>query len=340
MTALSEFIRLECTGLWRDAPDAQRREVVVALGDATLVITDPRANVALAHWSLPAVVRRNPGKVPALFGPASDDPEELEIDDAEMIRAIGRVRAALDARLPRPGRLRRIVGLTLTAVLAALAVFWLPDAMVRHTARVAPPALRAEVGELVMADVTRVTGQPCNSPLGQQALDMLQSRLFGTHPGHILIVPDGLQTSAHLPGGIILLSRDLVEGYETPEVAAGHVLAEQQRAADADPLVEVLERAGIGATLRLLTKGSLTPESVHGQAERIVTDHPAAVADSALLARFRAAGISAAAYARAIDPTGELVLPLIETDTLDGAPAQPLMTDADWLNLQSICEPG
>ncbi len=54
MTALTEYDRLECAAVWRAAPEAQRRDVFVSVGDATLVITD-NADRVLAHWSLAAV---------------------------------------------------------------------------------------------------------------------------------------------------------------------------------------------------------------------------------------------------------------------------------------------
>ena len=50
MTALKEYARLESGGLWRADADAQRRDVIVSFGDATLVISDS-AERALAHWS-------------------------------------------------------------------------------------------------------------------------------------------------------------------------------------------------------------------------------------------------------------------------------------------------
>ena len=50
MTALTEYQRLETSGIWRGAPDEQRRDVTVSLGDATVVIYDG-AGRALAHWS-------------------------------------------------------------------------------------------------------------------------------------------------------------------------------------------------------------------------------------------------------------------------------------------------
>ena len=58
MTALKEYDRIEATGLWRANADAQRREVIVSIGDATLTISDHNDR-ALAHWSLPAIERAN-----------------------------------------------------------------------------------------------------------------------------------------------------------------------------------------------------------------------------------------------------------------------------------------
>ena len=42
-------------------------------------------------------------------------------------------------------------------------------------------------------------------------------------------------------------------------------------------------------------------------------------------------------YAFARDITGESTLPLIEGDPMNGKLTAPLMSDADWLRLQSIC---
>src|SRR5690606_10694329 len=88
MTALTKYQKLECTGLWRDAPDAQRREVVVNFGEASLTMSDPRSELALSHWSLPAVERMNPGEMPALYAPGPEADETLELDDPDMIAAL------------------------------------------------------------------------------------------------------------------------------------------------------------------------------------------------------------------------------------------------------------
>jgi len=90
MTALSDFERLECLGLWRASADAQRQDVIVSVGDATLTLSDSNGT-AIAHWSLPAIERVNPGKRPALFRPGEDATELLELTDDTLIQAIKKV---------------------------------------------------------------------------------------------------------------------------------------------------------------------------------------------------------------------------------------------------------
>ena len=120
MTALQEYQRLECTGLWRDRAESQRRDVIVSFGDASLIIRELPSERALSHWSLPAARRLNPGRMPALFAPGPDTTEELEIDDETMIAAIAKVHALIERRRPRPGRLRgAILSVVAAAVLGA-----------------------------------------------------------------------------------------------------------------------------------------------------------------------------------------------------------------------------
>ena len=97
MTALKKYQKLECSGLWRESAVGQRREVIANLGETSLILADPKRDTALAHWSLPAVKRLNPGEMPALFAPGPSDGETLEIDDHDMIAALETVRAAMGA---------------------------------------------------------------------------------------------------------------------------------------------------------------------------------------------------------------------------------------------------
>ncbi|MCU0907122.1 MAG: hypothetical protein MUF73_06660 [Rhodobacteraceae bacterium] len=336
MTALSDYARLEAAGVLRPAPGAQRRDVIVTMGEATLTLIDHR-ETALAHWSLPAVVRLNPGEVPALFAPGPDAPEVLEIADEAMVAAVMRVRAAVDRARPRAGRLRLWLSGALGAGVLALAVFWLPGAMVRHAAAVLPEAARARVGQDLLANIARVAGSPCASEPGQAALDRLVLRVLGPGEARAVVLPSGAAPSGHLPGGIVLLDRTLVELAEGPEVAAGAILAERLRADRQDPVVRLLDEAGIVATFRLLTTGAIPRPVLDAHAERLLGSAPAVLPDDALVARFEAAGVASTPYAYALDVTGETVLGLIEADPLRGRQGAALLTDGDWLALQGIC---
>ncbi|MGQ0563810.1 MAG: hypothetical protein ACT4OK_01895 [Gemmobacter sp.] len=338
MTALKKYRKLESRGLWRDLPETQKREVVVNLGDASLVLSDPRSDVALTHWSLPAIHRINPGQRPAVFSPAEDATEVLELDDADMISALETVAAAIASGRARPGRLRLAILAGLLSAVVGVAVLVMPGALVRHTAGVLPPATRDQIGGLVLTDLARLTGAPCNSPGGVQALARLALRVFGptATPG-LVVVRDGVEGALSLPGNRIVLSQALIAIPDGPDVAAGHALASSLRATLADPMLPLLRHAGTFATFGLLTTGRLGPGAIRGHAERLLATPKPLLPDEPLLDRFRLAEVPSSPYAYALDPTGETVLSLIEADPWPNGPPRPLLTDEDWLRLQDIC---
>ena len=336
MTALVKYERLESLGLWRGTATARGRDVVVAFRNATLVLSDPKSELALSHWSLPAVQRMNPGSLPALYAPGIEADETLEIDDPDMIAALDTVHHALVRRKARPGRLRSAI---LTAgVLGTLAVgvFWLPDALVRHTASVLPAVSRAEIGRIALTELTRLTGPPCSNRPGTLAATRLAERLFAPTPATIMVLGDGLEGSLALPGGLILLGRGVVEAAPDPETTAGFALSAALEAEMADPVIPLLDYAGVPATLRLLTTGHLPAAALAGYAEVLLRRRPE-LAVEPLLARFGAAGVPTSPYAYRLDPTGETVLALIEADPYRGVTSRTVLAKADWKNLQAIC---
>jgi hypothetical protein len=337
MTALKKYARLESGGLWRDTPTAQRREVIVAFREASLVLKDPRSEAALSHWSLPAIERLNGAEIPALYAPSPDAIETLELDDTDMIAALETVRSAIDGQRAKPGRLRGALLGAGTVLVLALAAFWLPDALVTHTASVLPAATRAAIGQAALTDVQRLTGSACSSPLGNFALTQLSDRLFGPHQAQILILRTGLARSAHLPGGTILIGHQMIEDEGGPEVLAGLALMERLRAEARDPILAVLDHAGLTATFRLLTSGVLPQDALAGYGEVVLQQPGLAVPDDVALARFQASGLASSPYAYAIDPSGETTLRLIEADPLLGLVPEPLLPDGDWVSLQDIC---
>ncbi|WP_281983460.1 hypothetical protein [Thalassorhabdomicrobium marinisediminis] len=337
MTALTEFSRLESGGLWRATPEDQRREVIVSLGNATLIITD-MANRPLTHWSLPAVARLNGTARPALFSPDADTSETLEISDDLMIDAIEKVRRTVTRRRSRPGRLRGGLVLGTAAVLAAAALLWLPDAMIRQAQTVVPPVKRSEIGATLLGHIQRITGRTCRSRLGSDALAKLHQRTLGTDAGgQAFVVPAGPEAALYLPGGLIVLNRDLIEDTEDPAVVAGHLIAARAQAYEEDPLAALLRDSGFGTTFTLLTTGEIGSETLRAYAERLLADPPPAPADETMIDLFDAARLPSSPYAYALDVTGEATLGLIESDPMQGQEVPPLLSDAEWISLQGIC---
>jgi hypothetical protein len=337
MTALSEYQRLECVGLWRESPEAQRRDVLVTFGDATIILRELPSERALSHWSLPAVIRTNPGRMPALFAPAADSAEELEIDDVTMIAAIGKVHALIAARRPRPGRLRGALLAGVAALLLGGLVFWLPGALIAQTARVLPATTRTEVGRAILQDLQRLTGAPCAAPEAAASLAALSERLLGA-PGRLVILPSGLTATLHVPGNMVAAGAPLVLGPDGPDPLAVHVLAERLRSEAEDPLIPALEHAGLRATFQLLTTGAVPAEAFAGYGEVLLRAAPRAVPDALLIERAAEKGVPTSPYAYAVDPTGESTIGLIEADPFAAAPPDdPLIDDSGWVALQAVC---
>lgn len=339
MTALKQYQRLEASGLWRPEPGAQRREVIVSLGDASLTISEFSGR-ALAHWSLPAVRRANRGQTPAIYHPDGDPGETLELaeDESTMIDAIERLLRAIERRRPRPGKLRLYLLGAFAAIVVGGGIFWLPDALLEHARRVVPMAKREAIGEALLTRVTRVSGQACMSDDARLPLRNLAGRVLGNdRTDDLVVLPGGVRDTAHLPGGLILMNRALIENYEDPDIAAGYILVEALRAKQADPLGDLLDYAGLWSALRLLTTGNLPESAMDSYAETLLTRRPEPLPEAALLGAFDAADLRSTPYAFAVDITGESTLGLIEADPHAGDASQPVLSDADWVRLQGIC---
>ncbi|MCK0142041.1 hypothetical protein [Aliiroseovarius sp. F20344] len=336
MTALTKYDRLEATALWRPEEGAQRMDVLLSLGDATLTISDMRENV-LNHWSLPAIQRVNPGERPAIFIPGEDATEELETDDEDMIRALEKVRKLIERRRPHPGRLRHWVTAGALLSLLLLTVFWLPGALRSYTVSVVPEATRAALGQRIMARIGRITGQECRGRDGRVVLSRLARNVTGNSALHVVVLSSGVQTSKHLPGNITLVNRALIEDFEHPDVIAGFLLAEELRRETTDPLLPLLDHVELRGTVRLLTTGDLPDASIDQYAEDILIAPQSDLPTTALLNRFGGQGVPSTPYAYALDLTGETTLDLIEADPTPITSARDLLTDDDWIRLQGIC---
>lgn len=338
MTAQAHHRRIEAIGLWHETLDAQRREVIVALRDHSIIIT-ARPDTTLAHWALEAIERINPGRSPAIYAPGADADERLEIEDTTMIDEIERIRTSIARARPHPGRLRWLLTGAAVLALGGLAVFWLPEAMTRQTAEMVPDATRISIGRTLLADISHLAGPPCTTPAVDRATERLTTRLFDGDGARTRIVISPLTRPATLalPGRIFVASAALAEDYETPEVLAGYILAEDVRRATRDPFLTFLEQAGLRETFRLLTTGDISDNALRDHAIRLLNTTSEPVEDGAMIARFRLAGISTQPYAYARDISGETVLGLIEADPTRGGSATPILSDGNWVTLQEAC---
>lgn len=337
MTALNQFSRLESGGLWRASPDAQRREVTVSFGNATLVISDS-AERPLTHWSLPAVQRLNVGERPALFTPDDEQTETLEISDDLMIDAMEKVRKTVKRRRAKPGRLRSLGLLATFGAIGLAAALWLPDALIREAQAVVPPVQRGEIGATLLGHIQRLTGQTCRSRLGTEALNTLYVRALGPDAGgQVFVVPSGPDTAVYLPGGLIVMNRDLIEDTEDPAVVAGHIIAAAAQARVQDPLAALLHSAGLGTTFTLLTQGEIAQDTLRTYAETLFANPPPRADDDILLSLFADAQMPSTPFAYAVDVTGETTLGLIEADPMQGVDVRGILSDAEWISLQGIC---
>ncbi len=332
-TALEKYQRLEATGLWRSSDQDQRKAVIVSIGDASIVISDMQDR-AVTHWSIPAVRRQNPGERPAIFYPDGGPSETLEIDadEADMIDAIEKLRNAVSKKSPKPGRLRWIILAVSVASITALAIFWLPGALVNHALSVVPEAKRQEIGEKLLSQTHRLTGLPCTSFLAEAGLHKFENRL---NLRNLVIVPSGVRTAVVLPGGFVLLNRSAIEDFEEPDVAAGFVIAELVRVGD--PLRDLLDSAGLSASLSLLTTGVIPDNTLKAHAEDLILAEYPRPNDETLVSAFEENRLRISPYAYALDPSGEETLSLIEADPFTTTP-EPVMLDGEWVALQGICD--
>ncbi|WP_172330455.1 hypothetical protein [Mangrovicoccus sp. HB161399] len=341
MTALTQYQRLEAPGVWHESPDSQRKDVFVSLGEATLVIND-RSDAALTHWSLAAIRRIAPGNDPAIYAPGPEDDERLELTDPDMIAAIDTVRRAVARSQPRSGALRVFLTLCLFAAALAAAVLWLPGALVTHTAQALPEATRQDIGRRLVIALEPYSGRPCRDIPGRRALGKLQKRLFGDAPWELRVLENGTDVKA-LPGGILVIGGELLSEEDGPDVVAGHLLAAAAMSAEEDPMVWFLELAGPWHTFRMLTTG-VVPQELMGQAADALALGqlpPALVPGLAdpdpVLQRFSEAELSSGPYGRSALPGGDAWIEMIEGDPYPGGTPVPVLSDADWLRLQSVC---
>lgn len=331
MTALEKFARLESTGLWRADQTAQRVEVIVTFGDASLVLSDINGQ-PYSHWSLAAIDKISKSREGTVFTVDPKGSETLEIDDPTMLRAIDKVRAAIKKSRPRPGRLRVALGVSILAILALVMVFWLPNAAARYATSLVPDARLDQIGRDAVAHAVEFTGPICTAPEVSILLDKLEKRLIGTDSNHLNLADLGARRSALLPGGQILLNKALLTEGTGPEVLAGYVLLERAEQDEDQPLLALFRQAGMREIFRFLTTGYLGAGAVAQFTEARLTGKLSDPDPENLLTLFEVAELTRQPFA-SVEPD---YAALANNDPFADQYLS-VFSDGEWVALQSAC---
>ena len=349
MTALDQYQRLEAVALWRAAPDAQPREVVVSFGHATLTLMDiddaPRA-----HWSLAALEEIGSDAHGLVLTPDPDGAETLSLDDPEMIAAIRAVRQPDPPPLVlRSGRIGWSLLVVLALLIAAIIAGREPLAE-RLVARIDDVtwerlgvALATEQMAAPGAAFCRVgTASALRSARGHPLLLRMTARLPGDGPTlrPVLARFDGPPVLG-LPGTLVLVNAGAVEGADQPEQIAGLLALAQARqdlGRNRDALAAEL---GLAGAVRLALSGSLPPAR---RAQVLAALHRATIedgtADSEALRLLTAAELPSLPLSLLLADHGAPRARIEELQAGDSIGAEvytPALDDADWLRLGAAC---
>ena len=334
MTALKEYDRLECTGLWRSGPADQRREVAVSFGEATLVLTDMQ-NRALAHWSLAAIDLQKYTSDTAILRPGSDSAESLEISDRVMLEALTKIHKAIARNRPHPGRLRLILALVIVISVCMISAIWGPKAVISYASTVLPKVKRVQLGDALAQRIGQLAGPYCSSPEGTHTAQQLADRLNTDRTLPLLVLRGQRTLPITLPGGKIILFENMLTASDDPAVTAGYILSALAAFDHRDPLRAYLEQAGPFTALSLVASNNLSKTQVDQLAKIALSQPLTPPPQTALLNLFSTSKISSSPFARV--KAGTEVQGLIAQDPfLTGSP-YPILADGAWLGLQAIC---
>tara|TARA_R110002096_G_scaffold22170_6_gene71541 strand:+ start:12852 stop:13853 length:1002 start_codon:yes stop_codon:yes gene_type:complete len=331
MTAIKEFERLEALGLWRETSDAQRREVVISFGDTTLVLSDIN-NRPLTHWSLAAIENIGTADSGTIFTVDELGAETLEIEDPTMIMAIGKIRAAIDASRPHPGRLRWYISAITLLLFVGFSLFWLPDALTKYAASIVPQPRAEQIGDALIKAVQKTTGSVCSSPSGTRALQRLEKRVFGTSANRLRIIEMGSRPSFHLPGGNILLNQNLTVQSSEANLLAGYAIMERASQQEETPFLELFNFIGMRKTFGFLGTGSISNTDLNAFADWQLSGPTSDPSPELMMNIFKSANVPFTDFATHSKRPDMLKMQDIPEDS-----TTPILSDNDWISLQEIC---
>ncbi|MEO1468561.1 MAG: M48 family metallopeptidase [Pseudomonadota bacterium] len=363
---------LETQGRYFDGESARAKEVIVGLGQRSIVIFG-HGDVAIAHWPLGALRASRGGGIGELtLMPGFDSGEQLIIDDPEMIRIVKKVCPRLYRSPGRNKGVRRAVvwgGLAVGSV--ATIVFVIMPAMADRLAPMVPFERARALGDAsvqqqaaFLARSSRFEDGLCDGPKGRAALDKMTARLMPhadlPYPTRVDVLDSEIVNATASGGGRVLLYRGLIDKSKSPEEVAGVLAHEMGHEVHHHVMTGVLRRAGTTGVLAIVLGDFFGGGAAAGLGELMIetsyTREHEREADDQAIAIMTAAGLPttpfAGFFARMEDEYGSTpaALELISSHPQPGDRAEkaraantvgsqydPILTDAEWVALQNIC---
>ena len=335
MTALKKYDRLECTGLWRSHLTAQKREVVLSFGKATLVLTDTQ-NRALSHWSLAAVEVQKGKMGQATLRPGLDAEESIEITDKVMLEALLKVKKEISQTRPHPGKLRLIIGIVILATISLGTIFFGPQAFVSYASKVLPDAKLLQLTEALGERIGQLAGPYCKNPEGNIAAQKLTKRLKSKNLRQISVLPGRRDKAIVIPGGMVILFENMINTTNNPEVTAGYILSALADYEYEEPVQLHLSKVGFPVSLGLIMSNQLSKPQIDKLAKNALALLPNPASNKTLLDSFRTAKVSSTPFARMLN--NEASVYLISNDPFPKKSPNLILPDGAWLGIQSICQ--
>ena len=303
---------------------------------------------------------------------APRDPARLVIHDSALIDWLHRTRPGLfrrDLHKGTLGRLAKWAGGSVAAVV--LMLFVILPAMANTLARIIPIEREVAFGQAVTRQMEQFLGGTgvgeltCDSPAGSAALDKLLARLTDTRELNyditLQVFDHGMINAFAAPGGQVVILRGLLDKAESAEEVAGVLAHELSHVENRDATRNTLRAAGSAGLLTMVLGDFTGGAAVAIIGEQVLsasyTREAEEIADAFALEMLSAAEVDATGFARfftelekmednAISLPAYLSTHPVTRERADQAEAfaaqqattRPILTDAEWSALKSICD--
>jgi Zn-dependent protease with chaperone function len=249
------------SAIYFDGNTTARRDVVVELSPAALVIRDLQGEV-LARWPYAELEHVAAPDEVLRLGRGRDSLARLEIRDAALAAAVDEMALRVD----RTGTVQRRLSMKIAALVvvavasvACIALLALPALAARLTPLM-PYGVERKLGEAVEAQLRATLGSgraglplECGNAGGERAgaaalaalLGRLQAEADLPLPARAAVLRRPEANAIALPGGQIYLFEGLIDKAETPDELAGVIAHEFAHVAHRDGVKALLETAGL-----------------------------------------------------------------------------------------------